>query len=75
MQEISRLKPAAPSGGKPVVPWAIGVSAAAIMLLMLGFSNQYLSRFQKPYSFNAASEMKVELIDAPVVRNLETEPE
>ena len=75
MQEISRLKPAAPSGSKPFVPWAIGVSAVAIMLLMLGFSNQYLSRFQKPYSFNAASEMKVELIDAPVVRNLETEPD
>ena len=75
MREISRLKPAAPSSGKPMVPWAIGVSVVAIMLLMLGFSNQHLSRFQKPYSFNAASEMKVELIDAPVVRNLETEPD
>ena len=75
MREISRLKPAAPSGGKPLVPWAIGVSVVAIVLLMLGFSNQHLSRFQKPYSFNAASEMKVELIDAPIVRNLETEPD
>ena len=42
---------------------------------MLGFSHQHLSRFQKPYSFNAASEMKVELIDAPVVLNLESEPD
>ena len=75
MREISRLKPAAPSGGKPLVPWAIGVSAVAIVLLMLGFSHQHLSRFQKPYSFNAASEMKVELIDAPVVLNLESEPD
>ena len=75
VREISRLKPAAPSGGKPVVPWAIGVSAVTIVLLMIGFSNQHLSRFQKPYNFNAASEMKVELIDAPVVRNLETEPD
>ena len=75
MQEISRLKPPAPSGSKPLVPWAIGVSAVAIVLLMLGFSHQHLSRFQKPYSFNAASEMKVELIDAPIVRNLEVEPD
>ena len=75
MREISHLKTAAPSGGKPFVPWAIGVSAVAIMLLMLGFSNQYLSRFQKPYSFNTASEMKVELIDAPIVLNLEAKPD
>ena len=75
MREISRLKPAVPSGGKPLMPWAIGVSAVAIVLLMLGFSHQHLSRFQKPYSFSAASEMKVELIDAPVVLNLESEPD
>ena len=75
MQEISRLKPATPSGGKPLVPWVIGISAVTIVLLMFGFSHQHLSRFQKPYSFNAASEMKVELIDAPVVLNLESEPD
>ena len=75
MREIARLKPAAPSGGKPLVPWAIGVSAVAIVLLMLGFSHQHLSRFQKPYSFSAASEMKVELIDAPVVLHLEADPD
>ena len=73
MQEISRLKPVAPSGSKPLVPWAIGVSTLAVVL-MLGVGNQYLSRFQKPYSFDAASEMKVELIEAPVVLNLESEP-
>ena len=75
MQEISRTKQVAPSGGKPLVPWAIGISVAAIMLLVLGLNSQRLSRFQKPYSFNAASEMKVELIDAPVVLNLESEPD
>ena len=71
MREVSRLKPAAPSGGKPLVPWAIGVSALAVVFLMLGIANhQFLSRFQKPYSFDAASEMTVELIEAPVVLNL-----
>ena len=31
MREISRLKTAAPSSGKPFVPWAIGVSALAVV--------------------------------------------
>ena len=76
MREIARLKPAVPSGGKPFIPWAISVSALAVVLLMLGIANhQSLSRFQKPYSFNAASEMKVELIDTPIVLNLEAEPD
>ena len=57
MTEISRLKPVAPSGSKPLVPWAIAASTLAVVLLMLGVGNRYLSRFQKPYSFDAASEM------------------
>ena len=75
MREISRLKPIAPSGGEPLVPWAIGVSTLVVVLLMLGVGSQYLSRFQKPYSFDAASEMTVELIEAPIVLNLESKPD
>ena len=75
MREVSRLKPAAPSGGKPLVPWTIGVSTLAVVLLMLGIGNQHLSRFQKPYSFDATSEMTVEIIEAPVVLNLEAKPD
>ena len=75
MREISRLKPTAPSSSKPLVPWAIGISTLAVVFLMLGVSSQYLSRFQKPYSFDASSEMTVELIEAPVVLNLESEPD
>ena len=76
MREIARLKPVAPSSSKPFAPWAIGVSTLAVVLLILGVANhQSLSRFQKPYSFEAASAMKVELIDAPVVLNLEAEPD
>ena len=73
MREVVRLKPAAPSSSKPLVPWAVGVSTVAVVLLMLGIGNQQLSRFQKPYSFDATSEMTVELIEAPVVLNLESE--
>ena len=75
MREISRLKPVAPSGNKPLVPWAIGVSTLAVVFLMLGVGTQYLSRFQKPYSFEATSEMTVELLEAPVVLNLESRPD
>ena len=75
MREISHLKPIAPSGSKPFVPWAIGVSTVVVVLLMLGVGSQYLSRFQKPYSFDAASEMTVELIEAPIVLNLESKPD
>ena len=75
MREISRLKPIAPAGGEPLVPWAIGVSTLVVVLLMLGVGNQYLSRFQKPYSFDATSEMTVELIEAPIVLNLESKPD
>ena len=75
MREVSRLKPVAPSGGKPLVPWAIGVSTLAVVSLMLGVGNRYLSRFQKPYNFDAASEMRVELIEAPIVLNLESKPD
>ena len=77
MREVSRLKPVAPSGSKPFVPWGtIGVSALVIVFLMLGIGNhQLLSRFQKPYSFDATSEMTIELIEAPVVLNLESKPD
>ena len=76
MREVSRLKPVTPSGSKPLVPWAIAASTVAVVLLMLGIGNhQYLSRFQKPYSFDAPSEMAVELIEAPIVLNLEAKPD
>ena len=75
MQEISRLKPAVPSGGRPLVPWAIAASTVALVFVMLGASNQYLSRFQKPYSFDAMSEMTIELIEAPVVLNSASKPD
>ncbi|MDE0638695.1 MAG: sigma-70 family RNA polymerase sigma factor [Candidatus Poribacteria bacterium] len=75
MQEISRTKPAAPSGSKPLVPWAVAASMLTVVLLMLGFGNsKYLQMFQKPYSLDATAEMTVEIIDAPIVANLESKP-
>ena len=75
MREIARIKPAAPSNGKPFMPWAITASTVAVVLLMLGIGNhQYAIRFQQPYSLDAASEMTIELIEAPLVLNLAFKP-
>ncbi|MCE2401991.1 sigma-70 family RNA polymerase sigma factor [Candidatus Poribacteria bacterium] len=75
MQEVNRLKPAAPSVSKPLVPWAIAASSAVFIILMLGIGSQYLARFQQPYSLDAQAETTVELVDAPIVLNLEATPD
>ena len=75
MQEISRIEPMVPSGGKPFIPWAIAASTLALVVMALGVSNQYLTRFQQPYNLDATSEMTVELIDTPIVLNLASKPD
>ena len=75
IREISRMKPVVPSGNKPLVPWVIAASTLAVIFLMLGVGSRYLERFQKPYSFDATSEMTVELIEAPVVLEREFKPD
>ncbi|MDE0314357.1 MAG: RNA polymerase sigma factor [Candidatus Poribacteria bacterium] len=74
MQEISHLKPAAPSASKPLLPWALAASTFVVAILMLGIGNQYFARFQQPYSFDATSEMKVEIIDDSIVLNIPSKP-
>ena len=75
MKEIARLKPGAPTGGKPLVPWAIAASSVVLLVLMLGIGSQYLARFQQPYTLDTQAEMTVELIDAPIVLNFEVKPD
>ena len=74
MQEITRVKPT-PSGSKPLVPWAIAASSVVLIVLLLGLSSQHFLRFQKPYSLDAQAEMTVELVDAPIVLNLNAKPD
>ena len=76
MREIPRIKPLPPTGGKtPVVPWAIATSMAILTVIGLGISNQYSARFQQPYSFDATSEMTVEIIDAPIALDISAKPD
>ena len=71
MHEVSRIKPTAPTGGKPFFPWTIAASTMAVVLLMLGIgTHQYAIHFQQPYNFNATSEMKIDIIEAPLVLKL-----
>ena len=70
MDKISRIKPTTPSVSKPWVPWTLSFSATLLVILMMGFGPRTSSRFQQPYSFDATSEMVVELIDATIVREL-----
>ena len=74
-RKVADMTPVSPSAGKPFLPW-VGFGAAAILvaLFLLGLSNQYLVRFQRPYSFEAQSEPTIEIIDAPVVLNIDARP-
>ena len=67
MQEVSRLKPIAPSGSKPLLPLAVSAATALFIFLIIGVGSQYLTRFQRPYNIDAQSETTVEIIDVPIV--------
>ena len=64
IQETRTIKPVPSTNGKPVVPWAIAASIAIFATLTLGISNEYLSRFQQPYSLEATSAIKVDIVEA-----------
>ena len=74
-RKASDIEMTPPQVGKPFLPWvAFGATAVLVTLVLMGMANQYLARFQKPYSFEAQSEPTVEIIDAPVVLNTEAKP-
>ena len=74
MQEVANMKPISPPVGKPLLPWAAVGTAAVLVILLLGASNAYLARFQKPYSFEAQSEPTIEIIDTPIILDIAAKP-
>ena len=74
MREVARIKPAAPAVSKPWVPWGLSFASVLIIILMMGFGQSALFRFQQPYSLDATSEITIEIIDAPVVLPLRLKP-
>ena len=73
-RQVADLKLTPPSATKPLLPWAAFGTAAVLMLFLIGFGNQHLTRFQRPYSFKADSEPTVEIIDAPIVLETDAKP-
>ena len=74
MEQVANMKPTPAPVGKPLVPWMAFGTAVVLVMLMLGVSNQYLARFQKPYSFEAESEPTIEIVDAPIVLDIVSKP-
>ena len=74
MQEVADLKPTPDPAKSPLLPWAALGAAAVFIALLLGGSNQYLTRFQPPYSFEAESQPTIEIIDVPPVLELDAKP-
>ena len=75
MREVSRMKPTAPSGGKPLMPWAFSGATAIVIFLIIGVGSQYLARFQKPYNVDAQSEATIEIIDVSIVLDTKAKPD
>ena len=74
MEQVANMNPTPAPVGKPLVPWMAFGTAVVFVILMLGASNQYLARFQKPYSFEAESEPTIEIVDAPIVLDIVSKP-
>ncbi len=72
-QKVADVQLTPPVNWKPFVPW-MAFGTAMLIILLLTASNQYLFRFQKPYSFEAESERTIEIIDAPIVLNSDAKP-
>ena len=72
-RKVADVKLTPPINWNPFLPWA-AFGAAVLVILLLTVSNQYLLRFQKPYSFEAESEQTIEIIDAPIVFNSDAKP-
>ena len=75
MRQVADLKPTPPSATKPLIPWMALGTAAVLVLLLVGASDRYLTRFQKPYSFEATSEPTIEIVDAPIVLDIQSKPD
>ncbi|MYH82100.1 sigma-70 family RNA polymerase sigma factor [Candidatus Poribacteria bacterium] len=71
MRQAAEIKPVAPTSSKPLVPWAASAATAIFIFLIMGVGSEYLARFQNPYNVNAHSETTIEIIDAPIVLDIQ----
>ena len=74
MRQVADISPTVPPAGKPLIPWVSFGAATILLVLLLVGSQQYLARFQKPYSFEARSEPTIEIVDASIVLDIISKP-
>ena len=74
MRQVADMTPTPAPASKPFLPWMAVGAATVLIVLLLGASEQYLTRFQKPYSFEARSEPTIEIVDAPIILDIATKP-
>ena len=72
MRQVVNLKPTPPPIGKPLLPWGAFGIATLLVALLLGATDQYLTRFQRPYSFEAVSQPTIELVDTFIVLDVDS---
>ena len=74
MRQVADIAPTPSPASKPFLPWMVLGTAAVLIALLLGASNRYLTRFQKPYSFEAQSEPTIEIVDTPIILDIAAKP-
>ena len=74
MRQVADMAPTPSPASKPFLPWMALGTAAVLIALLLGASNRYLTRFQKPYSFDAQSEPTIEIVDTPIILDIAAKP-
>ena len=74
MRRAADIKLTPTSASKPLTPWIAFSTAVVLVALLLGVSNQHLVRFQRPYSFEAASEPTIEIVDTDIVLDIVSKP-
>ena len=59
---------------KSLLPFAVLGASAILVILLMCANKQFSANFQKPYSVDAKSEPTIEIVNAPVVLNIQSKP-
>ena len=59
------IKPDSATKTKPIIPGTAVASILTLTAFILGIGNEYIDHFQQPYSLEATSEMKVDIVEIP----------
>ena len=63
MQQVADINATPKPTTKPILPWIALGAVILFIALLFGTGNRYLTRFQRPYGFQAQSDSTTEIID------------